>query len=116
MLYVEQEVPGDDTVPIDYVMQADAERQWLIKEEDTLITLSEYACLIFSHPSLLPLLLSSFFGFPPPLFLLIISLPSFFYVYREYPFWMDNPDEKRTYSLKVFTLSFLVSPLVPLPS
>lgn len=45
VLYVEQEVPGDDTTPIDYVLKADVEREWLLKEEKALLKLEVYVSL-----------------------------------------------------------------------
>ena len=42
VLYVEQEVPGDDTLPIQYVLKADVEREWLLQEEKVLVKLEAY--------------------------------------------------------------------------
>lgn len=42
VLYVEQEVPGDDTTPLEHVLKADREREWLLQEEKTLLALEAY--------------------------------------------------------------------------
>eukprot|EP01133_Synstelium_polycarpum_P016936 gene16936-20144_t len=39
VLYVEQEVTGDDNTPLQCVLKADVEREWLIEEEKVLVAL-----------------------------------------------------------------------------
>ncbi|KAN0034715.1 hypothetical protein ACTFIV_001247 [Dictyostelium citrinum] len=41
VLYVEQEVTGDDTTPLDCVLNADEERKWLLEEEKVLTELEK---------------------------------------------------------------------------